>query len=104
MDNIVHILNNDTIKRFCCSPFAKEICPSMVGPDEKGVYYCTSPTHGYCDRRSGTCFCNAGYMGMSCEECTESHYKNDESLCIAKGMIKRKWKAVKINKTKKIKN
>jgi len=47
-------------------------CPSMVGPvDEQ--YFCSSPDHGYCDRRSGTCFCNEGYAGEACQDCAPTH-------------------------------
>jgi hypothetical protein len=38
---------------------------------------------GYCDRRSGTCFCNVGYQGIDCSECQSSHYKLG-SLCYPK--------------------
>ncbi|KAL3778635.1 hypothetical protein HJC23_001584 [Cyclotella cryptica] len=49
-------------------------CPQMVGPlDEK--YYCRGKEYGYCDRRSGTCFCNHGYMGDFCESCAPSHFE-----------------------------
>jgi hypothetical protein len=56
-------------------------CPNMVGPffydddndnDASGAtdyYFCTGDKNGYCDRRSGTCFCNEGYAGESCESC-----------------------------------
>jgi len=44
----------------------------MVGPiDEK--YYCRGKEFGFCDRRSGTCFCNTGYQGLSCQSCKPSH-------------------------------
>lgn len=55
-------------------------CPNMIGPlvefnhtsDQPiSKYYCTSPFHGYCDRRSGVCRCNQGYTGEGCEECDE---------------------------------
>jgi len=48
-------------------------CPSMVGPLEDNKYHCTSAFNGYCDRRSGTCFCNEGYSGEACEICTVTH-------------------------------
>jgi hypothetical protein len=49
-------------------------CPRMVGPiDEK--YYCRGKEYGYCDRRSGTCFCNDGYTGESCDQCDPSHFE-----------------------------
>ena len=33
------------------------------GPLGGGQYYCIGKEYGYCDRRSGTCFCNMGYQG-----------------------------------------
>jgi hypothetical protein len=48
-------------------------CPGMVGPLDDGKYYCTGKLHGYCDRRSGTCFCNQGYDGSSCNICDPMH-------------------------------
>ncbi|KAL9178492.1 hypothetical protein ACHAXT_001830 [Thalassiosira profunda] len=50
-------------------------CPKMVGPFEDGQHHCGSPAHGYCDRRSGVCFCNEGYSGESCEECAPTHFE-----------------------------
>jgi hypothetical protein len=50
-----------------------QVCPDMVGPLEDGKFYCTSKYHGYCDRRSGTCFCNKGYSGQNCKECDPLH-------------------------------
>lgn len=52
----------------------EEMCPGMVGPVDDGMYYCLGKEHGYCDRRSGTCFCNVGYQGISCQDCSPSHY------------------------------
>jgi hypothetical protein len=54
---------------------ARQICPSMVGPFGDGRYYCRGREYGYCDRRSGTCFCNMGYQGVDCGECTNTHFK-----------------------------
>jgi len=54
----------------------RQNCPGMVGPMEDGVYYCRGKEFGYCDRRSGTCFCNIGYQGVQCEECTPSHVES----------------------------
>jgi hypothetical protein len=51
-----------------------QVCPSMVGPFEGGVYFCTSREHGTCDRRSGTCFCQAGYQGIDCAQCQPSYF------------------------------
>jgi len=53
----------------------RQQCPGMVGPFSDGSYYCTAREYGYCDRRSGTCFCNAGYKGIDCSECQDSHYQ-----------------------------
>lgn len=55
----------------------------MVGPVEDGKFYCLSREHGYCDRRSGTCFCNIGYQGVSCQECSSTHYP-EGGLCYPK--------------------
>ena len=66
-------------------------CENMIGPIEKysksfeekvPIYYCTSPEHGYCDRRSGTCHCLEGYQGISCEECRmATNVKVEGGLC-----------------------
>lgn len=58
----------------------RQACPNMVGPFSDGNYYCTAREFGYCDRRSGTCFCNVGYRGIDCTECSDSHYKIN-SVC-----------------------
>ena len=51
----------------------------MVGPiDDK--YYCLGKEYGFCDRRSGACFCNHGYQGISCQQCLPSHIRVGE-LC-----------------------
>jgi hypothetical protein len=52
----------------------------MVGPLGDGKFYCRGKHYGYCDRRSGTCFCNQGYQGVDCFSCTPTHYR-DGSLC-----------------------
>jgi len=39
--------------------------------------------YGYCDRRSGTCFCNKGYTGNSCEDCVPSFHRIG-TLCYPK--------------------
>jgi len=62
---------------------ARQICPGMVGPLGDDKYYCLAKEYGYCDRRSGTCFCNMGYQGIDCGECTPSHYRMG-SLCYPK--------------------
>ena len=61
----------------------RQVCPSMIGPFSDGSYYCTAKEYGYCDRRSGTCFCNTGYQGIDCSECQTSHFKIG-SLCYSK--------------------
>ena len=53
----------------------RQACPNMVGPFSDGNYYCSAREFGYCDRRSGTCFCNVGYQGIDCSECQDSHFK-----------------------------
>lgn len=52
----------------------RQSCPNMVGPFSDGNFYCTAREYGYCDRRSGTCFCNTGYQGIDCSECQDSHF------------------------------
>lgn len=53
------------------------LCPNMVGPvaDAEGLdkYYCTGIEYGYCDVRSGACFCNEGYQGHACNKCAPTH-------------------------------
>ncbi len=59
-------------------------CPGMIGPlGNDNKFYCIAKEYGYCDRRSGTCFCNTGYMGDSCEECDPNHHRIG-SLCYKK--------------------
>lgn len=53
----------------------RQSCPGMVGPFSDGSYYCGAREFGYCDRRSGTCFCNAGYQDIDCSQCQDSHFK-----------------------------
>lgn len=55
----------------------RQICPGMVGPFSDGNYYCTAREYGYCDRRSGACFCNVGYKGIDCSECQPTHFMID---------------------------
>lgn len=55
----------------------------MIGPDSLGHYYCTTPEAGYCDRRSGACFCFNGYEGIQCESCRPTHFQNG-TQCIPK--------------------
>jgi hypothetical protein len=52
----------------------RQACPNMVGPFSDGNFFCTAKEFGYCDRRSGTCFCNVGYQGIDCSECHASHF------------------------------
>lgn len=61
----------------------RQVCPGMVGPFTDGNYYCTAKEYGYCDRRSGICFCNMGYQGIDCSECTPNYFKVG-SLCYPK--------------------
>ena len=71
-------------------------CPNMVGPffheDDDGdddeyddraadYYFCTGDKNGYCDRRSGTCFCNEGYAGESCEDCDDATHFELGGVC-----------------------
>jgi hypothetical protein len=68
-------------------------CPNMVGPffhddddddDFEGAaayYFCTGDKNGYCDRRSGTCFCNEGYAGESCEDCDYATHFELGGMC-----------------------
>ena len=53
----------------------RQACPNMVGPFSDGNYYCSAREFGFCDRRSGTCFCNTGYQGIDCSECQDSYFK-----------------------------
>ncbi len=62
-----------------------QTCPGMVGPLDDGKYYCMAKEYGYCDRRSGTCFCNTGYTGATCEDCDPNHHRIG-SLCYKKIM------------------
>ncbi|OQS03990.1 hypothetical protein THRCLA_03732 [Thraustotheca clavata] len=50
-------------------------CPSMVGPLDNGEYYCNGKEYGYCDRRSGSCWCNKGYTGIDCTECIPEYFQ-----------------------------
>ncbi|GMH72947.1 hypothetical protein TrST_g2518 [Triparma strigata] len=61
----------------------KQICPGMVGPLTDGKYYCLAKEYGYCDRRSGSCFCNLGYEGIDCGSCSPSHVR-EGGLCYPK--------------------
>jgi len=58
-------------------------CPGMVGPLEDEKFYCIGKEFGYCDRRSGICFCNKGYSGAACESCDPNHHRVG-SLCYQK--------------------
>ena len=60
-----------------------ENCPGMVGPLDDGYYYCTHQKAGYCDRRSGACFCYNGYSGPDCSKCKHTHYE-EGALCLEK--------------------
>jgi len=61
----------------------RQVCPGMVGPFTDGNYYCTAREFGYCDRRSGACFCNIGYEGIDCTSCSPSYFKVG-TLCYPK--------------------
>ena len=60
----------------------RQLCPNMVGP-LNGVFYCRGREYGYCDQRSGVCFCNMGYTGLGCEQCSPTHYLNGD-ICYPK--------------------
>ena len=63
----------------------RQVCPGMIGPFSDGNYYCTAREYGYCDKRSGTCFCNVGYEGIDCSRCQPSHFKDENGyLCYPK--------------------
>jgi hypothetical protein len=53
-------------------------CPGMLQGSD-GHYFCTSENSGYCDRRSGTCFCYKGYNGDDCGGCTVTYYRDEAS-------------------------
>ena len=53
----------------------RQNCSAMVGP-VGGVYFCSSEAAGYCDRRSGACFCSAGYSGADCGACRPTHTRD----------------------------
>ena len=53
----------------------RQNCPGMIGPLAGGLYYCTDKAFGYCDRRSGACFCGGGYTGLDCSACRPTHYR-----------------------------
>ena len=61
----------------------RQACPGMVGPFSDGNFYCTAREYGYCDKRSGACFCNKGYSGLDCSECSGSHFRVG-TLCLPK--------------------
>lgn len=58
----------------------------MVGPFTGDLYYCTGKEFGYCDRRNGVCFCNVGYTGLDCSQCTPTHFKIGH-LCYPKSTL-----------------
>lgn len=63
-------------------------CPGQIGPIG-GVYFCTSRNAGYCDRRSGTCFCEVGYRGVDCSECEPAYLRNASGSCLPKVLCPR---------------
>ena len=73
----------------------RQLCPGMTPEPEgghigdmydtkPGSYYCVDKHHGYCDRRTGTCWCYTGYTGMDCSRCRHTHF---ESSKIAVGVF-----------------
>jgi hypothetical protein len=62
----------------------RQNCSGMVGP-VGGIYFCSSPAAGYCDRRSGACFCSAGYSGADCGICRPTHVREPlNGTCVAR--------------------
>jgi hypothetical protein len=59
----------------------RQNCTNMVGPINN-QYYCRGPEFGYCDRRSGTCWCETGYAGAGCDECAYAYYSTSGGLCL----------------------
>jgi hypothetical protein len=57
--------------------------PPPPPPPPSLQYYCLAKEYGYCDRRSGTCFCNVGYEGYDCGTCSPSHIRYG-GLCYPK--------------------
>ena len=66
----------------------RQVCPSMTPEPEGGFdgdkydtrpgsYYCIDSSHGYCDRRSGACWCYTGYTGIDCGTCRPTHHEVD---------------------------
>jgi hypothetical protein len=58
----------------------RQNCPNMVGPINS-QYYCRGAEFGYCDRRSGTCWCETGYAGEGCDQCAHAYYAEGD-LCL----------------------
>mmetsp|Transcript_13623 Transcript_13623/g.16691 ORF Transcript_13623/g.16691 Transcript_13623/m.16691 type:complete len:340 (+) Transcript_13623:857-1876(+) len=84
MDNWVDVTREIMVYKYCAwAPFCNFVFISgfgMIGPIDDDTYYCLAKEYGYCDRRSGTCFCNEGYQGVSCEDCSPSQIRVG-SLC-----------------------
>lgn len=59
----------------------RQNCTNMVGPINS-QYYCRGPEFGYCDRRSGTCWCETGYAGEGCDQCANAYYPSTDGLCL----------------------
>jgi len=71
----------DDLLRFDEVVAATQSCPNMVEEDDG--FYCSSRENGFCDQKSGSCICNRGYSGPTCEDCAPTHFKN-ESRCLEK--------------------
>ena len=70
----------ESFPEYPISPNRVMACPQMVTEHNQyqkiqTKHYCRGKEYGYCDIRSGTCFCKDGYQGLSCESCSPSYYK-----------------------------
>jgi hypothetical protein len=73
----------------------RQECPGMItvavnatdSARASTLYYCSREEAGYCDRRSGACFCYEGYQGLDCSACRPTHFRNkDSGLCEKKAL------------------
>ena len=64
------------------SVLPRQSCPAMVGPFEGGLYGCTSASAGFCDRRTGVCYCSRGYAGADCGMCRATHKRDPTGACV----------------------
>ena len=66
----------------------RQNCPKMISdPEDEDMYYCTNKIYGYCDRRTGSCWCYEGYGGEGCEICSPQYYEtvnNGTKVCLPK--------------------